>query len=32
MILVAGWAWRYPGSEAEHTKRVKLGKRVAWLK
>ena len=32
MALVAIWAWRFPGSEAEHTKRVKLGKRIAWLK
>jgi uncharacterized membrane protein YbaN (DUF454 family) len=32
MVLVAIWAWRFPGSEAEHTKRVKLGKRIAWLK
>lgn len=32
MLLVGGWAWRYPGSEAEYAKRVKLGKRIAWLK
>ena len=32
MILVAIWAWRFSGSEAEHTKRVKLGKRTGWLK
>ena len=31
-IRIAIWAWRFPGSEAEHTKRVKLGKRIAWLK
>jgi hypothetical protein len=32
MVLVAIWAWRYPGSEKEHARRVKEGKRVAWLK
>jgi len=32
MVLVAIWAWRYPGSVEEHTRRVKEGKRVAWLK
>jgi len=32
MALVAGWAWRYPSSHEEHAKRVKLGKRIAWLK
>lgn len=31
MLLVAIWGWRYPGSEAEHAKRKKLGKRIAWL-
>jgi len=32
MVLVAIWAWRYPGSTEEHARRVKEGKRVAWLK
>jgi hypothetical protein len=32
MALVAIWAWRYPSSREEHAKRVKLGKRIAWLK
>lgn len=32
MILVAIWAWRYPGSEEEHSRRVNEGKRIAWLK
>lgn len=32
MILVAIWAWRYPGSEEEHARRVNEGKRIAWLK
>jgi uncharacterized membrane protein YbaN (DUF454 family) len=31
MLLVAVWAWRYPGSEAEHTSRSTQGKRIAWL-
>jgi len=32
MALVAIWACRYPGSHEEHAKRVKLGKKIAWLK
>ena len=32
MVLVAIWAWRYPGSQEEHQKRKDLGKRIAWLK
>lgn len=32
MALVAIWGWRYPGSEAEHARRVAAGERVAWLK
>lgn len=32
MALVAVWAWRYPGSEAEHAARIAAGKRVAWLR
>ena len=31
-ICVGIWAWRYPSSSAEHDKRVRSGKRVAWLK
>jgi uncharacterized protein len=32
MALVAGWAWRYPGSVEEQERRVAAGKRVAWIK
>ena len=32
MLLVAVWAWRFPGSVAEHEKRTKLGKRIGWLR
>ena len=32
MALCAVWGWRYPGSEEEYQKRVKEGKRIAWLK
>ena len=32
MALVACWAWRYPGTVAEHTKRTKLGKKIGWLR
>lgn len=32
MILVALWAWRYPGSEDIYQQRKAQGKRIAWLK
>lgn len=32
MILVVIWGWRYPGSEEEHDRRLREGKRIAWLK
>mgnify|MGYP000358171846 FL=1 len=32
MLLVAIWAWRYPGSVEEHTKREQLGNKIGWLK
>lgn len=32
MALMAIWGWRYPGSVEEHDRRVREGKRVAWLK
>ena len=32
MALVAIWAWRYPGSVEEHTKRIKKGYKVGWIK
>lgn len=31
MLLVAGWAWRYPGSKEEHSFRINNNKRIAWL-
>ena len=32
MLLVAIWAWRYPGSVEEWQSRKDSGKKVAWLK
>jgi uncharacterized protein len=32
MVLVAIWAWRYPGSNEEYERRVKEGKRIAWIR
>lgn len=32
MMLVAIWAWRYPGSEQEYQQRKAAGKRIAWLR
>ena len=32
MLGVAIWAWSYPGSVDEYNRRIKEGKRVAWLK
>jgi uncharacterized membrane protein YbaN (DUF454 family) len=31
MLVCVIWGWRYPGSEEEYEKRVKEGKRIAWL-
>jgi len=31
MALVAIWAWRYPGSVQEQERRLREGKRVAWI-
>ena len=30
MVLVAIWAWRFPGSVEEHTRRVSTGEKVGW--
>lgn len=32
MFIVAIWAMRYPGSEAEWERRKSAGKRIAWLR
>ena len=32
MALVAIWAWRYPGTVEEHTKRIKKGHKIGWIK
>ena len=32
MVLVAIWAWRYPGSVEEQKRRKKAGEKIAWLK
>lgn len=32
MALCAIWAWRYPSSEEEYQRRVKEGKKIAWIK
>lgn len=32
MLLVAIWAWKYPGSVEEWQKRKNSGKKIAWLK
>lgn len=32
MALVAIWAWRFPGSVEEHTKRTKEGHKIGWIK
>lgn len=32
MVLVAIWAWKYPGSEEEYQRRVREGKKIAWIK
>jgi len=32
MALVAGWAWRFPSSVAEHDTRKAKGKRIGWIR
>jgi uncharacterized membrane protein YbaN (DUF454 family) len=32
MIICIIWGWRYPGSEEEYERRVREGKKIAWLK
>jgi uncharacterized membrane protein YbaN (DUF454 family) len=31
MLVVAVWAWRFPGSVEEHEKRIAEGKKVGWF-
>ena len=31
MALVAIWAWRWPGSVAEHDKRIVEGRKIGWF-
>jgi hypothetical protein len=31
MLCVAIWAWRWPGSVAEHDKRISEGRRIGWF-
>lgn len=31
MLLVAVWAWRWPGSIEEHDKRIAEGKKIGWF-
>lgn len=32
MLLVAVWAWRYPGSVEEQERRIAAGEKIAWLR
>lgn len=32
MILVAVWAWRFPGSVEEYDRRKSKGEKISWLK
>ena len=31
MLLVALWAWRFPGSVQEHERRIKAKQKIGWL-
>jgi uncharacterized membrane protein YbaN (DUF454 family) len=31
MCLVAVWAWRFPGSVAEHDNRITQGRKIGWF-
>jgi uncharacterized membrane protein YbaN (DUF454 family) len=32
MLLVAVWAWRFPGSIGEYQRRIHSGEKIGWLK
>ena len=32
MLLVAIWAWRFPGSVEEYNRRISLRKKIGWFK
>jgi uncharacterized membrane protein YbaN (DUF454 family) len=32
MACVATWAWRYPSSVEEHTRRKESGEKIGWIK
>ena len=32
MLLVAGWAWRFPGSVEEYNSRKQAGLKIGWFK
>ena len=32
MLLVATWAWRFPGSMEEHDRRKQAGLKIGWFK
>jgi len=32
MLLCGIWAWRYPGSEEEYTRRKESGEKIGWTK
>lgn len=32
MLLVAIWAWRFPGSTEEYDRRIQLGKKIGWIR
>jgi uncharacterized membrane protein YbaN (DUF454 family) len=31
MLVVAVWAWRFPGSIEEHDKRIETGRKIGWF-
>jgi uncharacterized membrane protein YbaN (DUF454 family) len=31
MFVVAVWAWRFPGSVAEHNTRIEEGRKIGWF-
>jgi uncharacterized membrane protein YbaN (DUF454 family) len=31
MFVVAVWAWRFPGSVAEHDRRISEGRKIGWF-
>jgi len=32
MVLIAGWAWRFPSTVEEHDQRKATGRKIGWIR